>query len=308
MGKNERKVHGPSSLKDGWNKLARDFDLAVSLIAFPPNESILLYKVREGSWIIPSTRRRAGDGEPTRAIPCRINFSALARDTGHPRESLHRARRSLVAARVLKVDEQDSSLLTINKDYTTWVRIDPNGGDPRPMFTPDHLKFIWSAKYLATVRPISDANASSEQTDCDAAVTPPVTQPPQCTKFTVTQPPCTYGSYVTPPVTQPPQVHDQVHPKNSEISLTSTIEERAPAPAELNSIQLIQFIESYKERAREARARAKALARQERWTLAEMKAEDTRIAREFDLPRIQAELQEDVRMQEEREQMRRNKT
>jgi hypothetical protein len=76
---------------------------------------------------------------------------------------------------------------------------------------------------------------------------------------------------------------------------SGAIDERARVQRELEILN---------QRARDARAHSKVLARQERWTLAEMKAEDSRIAEEFGIPIMRLVMMEEARKQEERERMR----
>jgi hypothetical protein len=70
----------------------------------------------------------------------------------------------------------------------------------------------------------------------------------------------------------------------------------------------LREIENLKLRAERERARVRMIGRKERWSLAEMKREESRINREFDLPHATAVLKEDDRQKEEREQIRRNST
>jgi hypothetical protein len=297
MGKSDQQLHGPGSLKDGWNRLARDLERAIGLASLGPNETLIFQRAREGSWVIPSSRKKPEGAETNGAIPCRINLSALARTTERSRESLTRARRNLITARILVEHEIGGGHVTINKDYTTWLQVDGNGEPKGPLFTTNQLKDIWAGKQLTTVQPSCDRSVSTVQASCDRSVTPEQTS---CDRSVT--PPVTDQSH--PPVTDQSQVHPQFAMQSGE----NHIEERAPALAELNSIQLIQFIESYKERAREARALAKFRARQERWNLREMKAEDSRIDKEFELPCLSARMFLDTLEREEREQKRRNNT
>jgi hypothetical protein len=118
--------------------LAVDVDRALGSAGLGEHQQRVMQAIREHSWGTSARRKKRGDPWPD-AEPCQVNLKGLAEALGVKFQRLYEARRWLVNARMVVVD---NGLLSINKNADEWI--DPATG--RPLLNPKALVYATIAR------------------------------------------------------------------------------------------------------------------------------------------------------------------